>query len=59
MPAFVQSIAKVLPLYYLANGLRDTIVRGRGLAHVMPDLAVLLIVTAALALVSLRTFRWE
>ena len=59
MPAFVQSIAKVLPLYYLANGLRDTIVRGRGLAHVMPDLAVLLIVTAALAIVSLRTFRWE
>ena len=59
MPAFVQSIAKVLPLYYLANGLRDTIVRGRGLDHVLPDLAVLLIVTAALALVSLRTFRWE
>ena len=28
MPAFVQSIARVLPLYYLANGLRDTTVRG-------------------------------
>jgi ABC-2 type transport system permease protein len=59
MPAFVQSIAKVLPLYYLANGLRDTIVRGQGLVEVLPDLAVLLIVTAALAVVSLRTFRWE
>ena len=32
MPAFVQSIARVLPLYYLANGLRDTTVRGL-LAH--------------------------
>ena len=28
MPAFVQAIARVLPLYYLANGLRDTTVRG-------------------------------
>ena len=31
MPAFVQAIAKVLPLYYLANGLRDTTVRGLSL----------------------------
>ena len=31
MPAFVQTIAKVLPLYYMANGLRDTIVRDLGL----------------------------
>ena len=59
MPAFVQTIAKVLPLYYLANGLRDTIVRNEGLAHVMPDLGILLGVTGVLALISLRTFRWE
>jgi ABC-2 type transport system permease protein len=59
MPSFVQSIAKVLPLYYMANGLRDTIVRNQGLVHVLPDLGVLLGVTAVLAVVSLRTFRWE
>lgn len=59
MPSFVQSIAKVLPLYYMANGLRDTIVRNQGLVHVLPDLAVLLGVTGVLAVVSLRTFRWE
>ena len=36
MPAFVQTIAKVLPLYYLANGLRDTIVRNQGLRACAP-----------------------
>jgi ABC-2 type transport system permease protein len=59
MPGFVQTIAKVLPLYYMANGLRDTIVRNQGLVHVLPDLGVLLAVTGVLAVVSLRTFRWE
>jgi len=59
MPAFVQTIAKVLPLYYMTNALRDTIVRDRGLMYVMPDIGVLLLVTALLAIVSLRTFRWE
>jgi ABC-2 type transport system permease protein len=59
MPQFVQSIAKVLPLYYMANGLRDAIVRDLGFMHVLPDLVVLLAVTGVLTLVSLRTFRWE
>jgi hypothetical protein len=49
----------VLPLYYMTNALRDTIVRDRGLMYVMPDIGVLLAVTAVLAIVSLRTFRWE
>ncbi|MDX6547530.1 MAG: type transport system permease protein [Gaiellales bacterium] len=59
MPHVVQTIAKVLPLYYMANGLRDTVVRNQGLVHVLPDLGVLLAVTGVLAVVSLRTFRWE
>ncbi len=59
MPAFVQAIAQVLPLYYLANGLRDTTVRGLSLTHVAGDIGVLLAATAVLAAVSLRTFRWE
>jgi ABC-2 type transport system permease protein len=59
MPTVIQQIAKVLPLYYMANGLRDTIVRGRGLVHVAPDIGILLLVTAILAALSLRTFRWE
>lgn len=59
MPAFVQAIARLLPLYYMANGLRDTTVRGLSLTHVAPDIGVLLGVTAILSLVALRSFRWE
>jgi ABC-2 type transport system permease protein len=59
MPAFVQAIARVLPLYYLANGLRDTTVRGLSLTHVAGDIGVLLGVTAVLSLIALRSFRWE
>lgn len=59
MPEFVQAIAKVLPLYYLANGLRDTIVRGQGLGHVVGDIGILLGATVILSAVAMRTFRWE
>jgi ABC-2 type transport system permease protein len=59
MPGFVQAIARVLPLYYMANGLRDTTVRGLSITHVAPDIGVLLGVTAILSLVALRSFRWE
>ncbi len=43
----------------MTNALRAPIVRDRGLMYVMPDIWVLLAVTAVLAIVSLRTFRWE
>jgi ABC-2 type transport system permease protein len=59
MPAYVQAIARLLPLYYMANGLRDTTVRGLSITHVIPDIAVLLLVTAILSVVALRSFRWE
>ncbi len=59
MPSVVQQIAKVLPLYYMANGLRDTTVRGMSITHVAGDIGVLLGATALLAAVAFRTFRWE
>ena len=59
MPDFVQTIAKVLPLYYLANGLRDTIVRDQGFMMCCPRSGYCCGVTAVLAALSLRTFRWE
>jgi ABC-2 type transport system permease protein len=59
MPAYVQAIARLLPLYYMANGLRDTTVRGLSITHVIPDIAVLLLVTAILSVIALRSFRWE
>ncbi len=59
MPSYVQAIARVLPLYYMANGLRDTTVRGLSITHVAPDIGVLLGVTAILSVIALRSFRWE
>lgn len=59
MPGALQQVAKVLPLYYMANGLRDTIVRGRGMAAVAPDIGVLLGVALVLIVISMKTFRWE
>jgi ABC-2 type transport system permease protein len=59
MPSFVQAIARVLPLYYMANGLRDTTVRGLSITHVALDIGVLLGTTAVLAAIGLRSFRWE
>jgi ABC-2 type transport system permease protein len=59
MPSFVQVIARVLPLYYMANGLRDTTVRGLSITHVAGDIGILLGTTAILAVIGLRSFRWE
>jgi ABC-2 type transport system permease protein len=59
MPSFVQAIARVLPLYYMANGLRDTTVRGLSITHVGGDIGVLLGTTAVLAVIGLRSFQWE
>jgi ABC-2 type transport system permease protein len=59
MPGFVQGIAHAMPLYYMANGLRDTTVRGLSITHVVPDIGVLLGVTAILSVIALRSFRWE
>jgi ABC-2 type transport system permease protein len=59
LPAVLASIAHLLPLYYLATGLRDTTVRGLTLGHVAGDVAVLAGIALVFALVSLRLFRWE
>jgi ABC-2 type transport system permease protein len=59
LPAILATVAKALPLYYLASGLRDAAVRGLGFEHVLPAIGVLLAMTAVLSVISLRAFRWE
>jgi ABC-2 type transport system permease protein len=59
MPPFVQGIARLLPLYYMTNGLRDTIVRGLPISYVTADIGILLAATAVLTVIGLRSFRWE
>jgi ABC-2 type transport system permease protein len=58
-PAIVKAIGHVMPLTYLANGLRDVAVRGHSVASTMGDVVILAGVTCLLAAISLRFFRWE
>jgi ABC-2 type transport system permease protein len=59
LPSVVAAVAKALPLYYLAQGLRETTVRGLSFGSAAPYVIVLLAVTLILAIASLRAFRWE
>ncbi len=59
LPTAVATLAKVMPLYYLATGLRDSAVRGLSFTHVAPAIGVLCAMTVVLAAISLRAFRWE
>jgi ABC-2 type transport system permease protein len=58
-PRWLQQVARFLPLTYLADGLQDIAIRGHSLGSTLPDLAVLGGVTLALAVLSLRFFRWD
>jgi ABC-2 type transport system permease protein len=58
-PAIVVAIGHVMPLTYLANGLRDVAVRGHSVASTMTDVLILALVSCLLAAISLRFFRWE
>ena len=58
-PAWLQGFSKVLPLYWLNEGMLDVLVRGEGPAAVLVPMAVLAGFAAALTLVAARLFRWE
>lgn len=55
---FMQNIARLIPLTYVVNLLRDAWL-GRGLAASWPNIAVLGTFFVVCAFVSSRTFRWE
>jgi ABC-2 type transport system permease protein len=57
-PGVVQAISKVLPLTYLADGLRGVAVRDHSFAWTLPKLGLLAAFTVVIAAASLRSFRW-
>jgi ABC-2 type transport system permease protein len=59
LPDVLEAVARALPLYYLATGLRETTVRGASPLDSAGDVGVLLAVAAVLAAASVRVFRWE
>lgn len=58
-PAWIQPVVKMMPLKYLADALRDIMVKDRTLAFVRNDLLVLLAVTVLFFVISVKLFKWE
>jgi ABC-2 type transport system permease protein len=57
-PGVVQAVSKVLPLTYLADGLRGVAVRDHSFMWTLPKLGVLAAFTVVIVAASLRNFRW-
>ncbi len=58
MPAYLQSIARVLPLYYVIQGLTNVMIY-TNLGSALFDLAVMLVVSAVFFGLAVRFFEWR
>jgi ABC-2 type transport system permease protein len=58
-PDWLKPLINLLPLTYLANGLRDVMLRGKSVSDITTDIMALLITAALGFAVAARTFRWE
>lgn len=58
-PAWLQPITKILPLTYLADGLRDLMVRGGTIQDQWLNILVLMLTCVVGVTLSVRFFRWE
>ncbi len=58
-PAWIQSLAHVLPLWWLNEGMLDVMVRGEPASAVVVPMLVLAAFTAVVTLLAARLFRWE
>jgi ABC-2 type transport system permease protein len=58
-PNWIQPLIKILPLKYLADALRDVMIRNRSFNAVRSDLIILIIMTIALFIIAAKLFRWE
>ena len=59
MPDFLRSVARLLPLTYLGDGLRQTMVNGTQVAPLGMDALILAGWLVVCLLVAARTFSWE
>ena len=58
MPAYLQSIAHVLPLFYVIEGLNNVMVYGNIMAALI-DMAVVVIITAVIFVAAVKLFKWR
>jgi ABC-2 type transport system permease protein len=59
MPAFLQGIAKALPIYYAGDALRGVMVKGFSLMQVLPDMLFLLLFALGMLVISTMVFKRE
>jgi ABC-2 type transport system permease protein len=57
-PAYLQSVAHVLPLYYLIEGLNNVMIYGN-YGQALTDIAVLLVVCVVVFALAVRFFKWR
>jgi ABC-2 type transport system permease protein len=58
-PDAVQPVIRALPLTAVIDALRATMLRGAGVADVLPELAVILAWLVVSFLLAVRLFRWR
>ena len=59
LPGFVRAVTSVLPLTYLADGVRSVAIDGATVGQVLPQLLGLGLWAVAACLLAFRLFRWE
>jgi ABC-type multidrug transport system permease subunit len=58
MPAYLQSLAHVLPLFYVIDGLNNVMIYGNYGAALL-DLGILLVLSAIIFGLAVRFFKWR
>lgn len=58
-PGWLQGVAKVLPMGWLVNGLKDVMVRGQGPGAALLPMLVLIGFTVVVGAIATRFFQWD
>jgi ABC-2 type transport system permease protein len=58
MPAYLQNVAHVLPLFYVIDGLNNVMIYGN-LGAALDDIAVLIVISAVIFVLAVRFFKWR
>ncbi len=59
MPQFMQSLGVISPHAWALNAYQDILVRGYGVAEILPECAVLLAMAVVMFGVAVRRFKWD
>lgn len=59
MPAWVQNVAKLMPVKWAVDGFDAMMWRAQDLSHAMPFVCALLCFSAVFSVIALRRMRWE